>query len=240
MFTRKNQPESSEAEGSQPLKSHSTRPTGPSGVIARAQHPDIPGYPTAPAEPAPRQVHDMVEPEGSKLTVGRDIHLRGEITSCDILVVEGTVEASMNSRYIRIADRGVFEGECEIDDADISGRFDGNIIVRRQLLIRSTGRVGGKIQYGELQIETGGQLAGSVEVLPKKVEPAQRQPEQSKPPAAKPDEAEQPRAEDAPATRKQSAQKAEAAAPSKDAGNAREKEHPLLARAQANTSSAAN
>ena len=41
---------------------------------------------------------------GSKLTVGPKIKLKGvEITDCDTLVVEGTVEATMNSRVIQIS-----------------------------------------------------------------------------------------------------------------------------------------
>ena len=41
----------------------------------------------------------------SKLIVGPDIKLKGaEITDCDTLVVEGRVEASMDSRVIQIAE----------------------------------------------------------------------------------------------------------------------------------------
>jgi hypothetical protein len=44
---------------------------------------------------------------GSKLTVGPNIKLKGvEITDCDTLVVEGTVEATMDSRVIQIAEQG--------------------------------------------------------------------------------------------------------------------------------------
>src|SRR5215471_6398167 len=41
--------------------------------------------PTAPAVPAPK----MEPSEGKRLIVGRDISLTGEITACDVLVVEG-------------------------------------------------------------------------------------------------------------------------------------------------------
>jgi hypothetical protein len=55
---------------------------------------------------------------GSKLTVGPNIKLKGvEITDCDTLVVEGTVEATMNSRVIKIAEQGAFHGTAEIDIA---------------------------------------------------------------------------------------------------------------------------
>ncbi|HXE22247.1 MAG TPA: polymer-forming cytoskeletal protein [Rhodoferax sp.] len=101
---------------------------------------------------------------GSKLTVGPNIKLKGvEITDCDTLVVEGLVEATMDSRVIQIAQQGAFKGSADIDIAEIRGQFDGNLTVRDKLVIYATGKVTGKIRYGKLVIEEGGQLSGEVE-----------------------------------------------------------------------------
>ena len=103
------------------------------------------------------------ETSGSKLTVGPNIKLKGvEITDCDTLVVEGLVEATMDSRVIQIAQHGAFKGSAEIDIAEIHGEFDGNLTVRQKLVIYATGKVTGKIRYGKLVIEEGGQLAGEI------------------------------------------------------------------------------
>ena len=100
----------------------------------------------------------------SKLTVGPNIKLKGvEITDCDTLVVEGSVEATMDSRVIQISERGSFKGSAEIDIAEIRGEFDGSLTVRQKLVIYSTGKVTGKIRYGKLVIEEGGQLSGEIE-----------------------------------------------------------------------------
>lgn len=102
---------------------------------------------------------------GSKLIVGPNIKLKGvEITDCDTLVVEGRVEATMDSRVIQIAERGAFKGSAEIDLAEIHGEFDGDLTVRQKLLIYSTGKVSGRIRYGKVVIEEGGQLSGDVQV----------------------------------------------------------------------------
>ena len=102
---------------------------------------------------------------GSKLTVGPNIKLKGvEITDCDTLVVEGTVEATMDSRVIQIAEQGAFHGSAEIDIAEIHGEFQGTLTVRKKLVIHSTGKVSGKIRYGNIVIEEGGQLSGEIEV----------------------------------------------------------------------------
>ena len=101
---------------------------------------------------------------GSQLTVGPNIKLKGvEITDCDTLVVEGTVEATMNSRVIRIAENGAFHGTAEIDIAEIHGRFDGSLTVREKLVIYGSGKVSGKIRYGKVVIEEGGELTGQIE-----------------------------------------------------------------------------
>jgi cytoskeletal protein CcmA (bactofilin family) len=104
--------------------------------------------------------------EMRKLIVGRDISLSGEISACDVLVVEGTVEAKLrDGRNIEIAESGLFKGSVEIDEADIGGRFEGDISVRGRLRLRSTGRITGSIRYGELEVEAGGQLIGEIQVL---------------------------------------------------------------------------
>ena len=101
---------------------------------------------------------------GSKLTVGPNIKLKGvEITDCDTLVVEGFVEATMDSRVIQIASQGAFKGSAEIDIAEIRGVFDGNLTVRQKLVIYASGKVTGKIRYGKVVIEEGGQLSGDIE-----------------------------------------------------------------------------
>lgn len=104
---------------------------------------------------------------GSKLIVGPDIKLKGvEITDCDTLVVEGRVEASMDSRVIQIAEHGVYAGSVCIDVAEIHGRFEGELTARKQLVIHASGRVSGTIRYGKITIEDGGQLSGTISTLP--------------------------------------------------------------------------
>ena len=118
---------------------------------------------------ATRAVTDPVQESatnaGSKLTVGPNIKLKGvEITDCDTLVVEGTVEATMDSRVMQIAEQGAFRGAAEIDIAEIRGEFNGTLTVREKLVIFATGKVTGKIRYGKLVVEEGGQLSGDIEV----------------------------------------------------------------------------
>ncbi len=106
------------------------------------------------------------ETEHRKLIVGREIALSGEITSCDRLVVEGSVEANLaNCHDIDIAESGLFKGSASIEEAEIRGRFEGTLTVRKRLFIRATGKVVGTVRYGQIEIECGGQLSGDVQML---------------------------------------------------------------------------
>ncbi len=113
------------------------------------------------------QKHEEVESKKDKqhrkLTVGPGIRLKGEITDCDTLVVEGHVELSAKPRLIEIAETGTVIGDIDVKSADVSGRFDGNFNVNERLTIRSTGRVSGKIRYNTIEIESGGRISGDVE-----------------------------------------------------------------------------
>ncbi len=97
------------------------------------------------------------------LTVGSDILLKGEIATCDRLVIEGQVDATLKDVHtVEIAESGSFKGTAEIEYAEISGSFDGDLIVRHRLVIHSTGRVRGRISYGEIEIQRGGELTGEI------------------------------------------------------------------------------
>lgn len=118
---------------------------------------------SAPAEAVLGNENSVSE---ARLIVGPDVKLKGaEILDCDTLVVEGRVEATMDSRVIRIAEKGAFTGKVSIDIAEIHGRFEGELTARSQLIVHATGRVSGKIRYGKLVVDEGGELCGDVNTL---------------------------------------------------------------------------
>ena len=122
------------------------------------------------AVPAPAikevSVGNAANDMGARLIVGPDVKLKGaEILDCDTLVVEGRVEATMDSRVVRIAEAGSFAGKVSIDVAEVHGRFEGELTARSQLIIHATGHVSGKIRYGKIVIEEGGEVSGDVKSL---------------------------------------------------------------------------
>ncbi len=140
-----------------PLPSRGAMPAPPAPPAAKSPPP--PARTAAAAAPA--------EQVGKRLIVGQGLSLSGDITSCDLLVVEGNVQVTLKeTRAIEIAESGRFtNGKASVEEAVISGVYEGELTVSGRLLVRGTGRVDGSIRYGELEVERGGRLTGSIAML---------------------------------------------------------------------------
>lgn len=119
-------------------------------------------YGSAAASGPPEERDDTESDTGNTLIVGPNIELKGEIAKCDTLVVQGNIQASMDSQHIEIAEGGVFVGEAAVDTAAVAGRFEGSITVRDCLTVLGTGQIDGTVRYGRLAVEDGGVIEGDV------------------------------------------------------------------------------
>jgi len=180
---RKKKDESPQAEGSSmsesgsgnlsapPLKPFSRKgthtpakpPTAPTfhPEISRRAPPEIPGV------AARRPDRDNAGNGDTKqLVIARDVCISGEITSCDRLIVEGRLEVSLpHARIIEVAPSGFFKGSADVEEADISGRFEGELIARDRLVVRAGGLINGTIRYGRIVVESGGEISGDMQAL---------------------------------------------------------------------------
>ena len=128
----------------------------------------------------------MGRPSGPErqLVVGREISLSGEIKACETLIVEGKVAADLKDcKALQIAVSGMYKGAAAVEQADISGHFDGDLTVTGTLILRSTGRVSGVLRYREMEIERGGKLRGTLEDIPPARQPAETRPAPGQAPA---------------------------------------------------------
>ena len=182
-FTRRDHPADAKDAGKSGLKpALYDPPTSPARAVATGmtrQQVQAPGAPRelpptatptltdaiAPATPA-RAVAAATsgsEAPGSKLFIGVNIKLKGvEISDCDVLVIEGHVEATVHSKAMQIDKPGTLKGTALIDVAEIHGDFSGELTARTRLVVHGTGRVSGKIRYGKLIVAEGGELSGDV------------------------------------------------------------------------------
>ena len=122
--------------------------------------PPIPTHGSAPGRsseprPTPRSV-------GARMTVGPGINLKGDISDCDTLVVEGTIEATLVGEILEVSEGGTFTGTAKVAEAEINGRYEGELTVTGVLQIRSGGHVTGTIKYGRIEVDSGGEISGSL------------------------------------------------------------------------------
>ncbi len=140
-----------------------SKPPSPAGNLPDLQRrsPDLPSAPVRRLD-RPRSA----DSESRRLIVGRDIQFNGEITACDKLIVEGHVQVTLpGARVLEISPTGFFKGAAEVEEADISGRFEGELTAKERLIIRAGGRVNGTVRYGRIVIESGGEISGDMQTL---------------------------------------------------------------------------
>ena len=127
--------------------------------------------------PAARPVHEIpplgrnardsnslapASPQDSNMSVGPGIRLRGEISNCATLIVEGDVNATLDGKSLEIAQRGVFCGTARVESASIQGRFEGDLTVSGLLRVESGGSASGELRYGQLEVAEGADLSGEI------------------------------------------------------------------------------
>lgn len=107
---------------------------------------------------------DLV-PSGT-LVIGPGINIKGSIETCDTLIVEGTVETTLNARRLEVRPGGHFLGEATVAEAEVEGRLDGKLKVSGTLVLGRLGRIKGSTRYAALQVKKGGQISGEIDARP--------------------------------------------------------------------------
>lgn len=124
----------------------------PAAVIVQRRGPSMPE----------RAKQSADQESAAHLYVGANIRLKGEITGCDLMRVEGTFEGIAQARQLILCPGGAFQGTAQIEEAEIEGSFDGTLNVRGRLYLRNKGHIRGTFSYGQLEIERGGEIDGRI------------------------------------------------------------------------------
>lgn len=104
--------------------------------------------------------------DGKRLVVGKAISLNGDISACETLVVQGTVEAKLtDATTLEVSEGGLFKGEAEVDHAHIAGTFEGTLRARLTLEVSASGHVKGTINYNDISIASGGRVQGTIDAI---------------------------------------------------------------------------
>ena len=95
----------------------------------------------------------------SRLFVGVTLSPRASRFRLRCAVIEGQVEATVNSTAMEIAKPGTLRGTADRNGGD-PRRVRRELTARTRLIVHGTGRVSGTIRYGKLIVEEGGEVVG--------------------------------------------------------------------------------
>lgn len=113
----------------------------------------------------------MNDSSEKQMIIGYGISVDGRIENCDRLVLDGNMDCELHSvKNLIISETGHFKGKGNITSAEISGRFEGELVVDGHITIMESGRVDGTITYKSIEIKPGGKFTGQI-VLQQEEEP---------------------------------------------------------------------
>ena len=115
----------------------------------------------------------------AKVVIGHGVSINGEIKKADEVQIDGEADVTMKTDNLVIGVTGDCKGDIETHNADIWGKFDGDIKAAGTLTIQEQGKASGKIEYQNLQIKLGGQVSGDIK-LSDKIKPIKEQNTSSK------------------------------------------------------------
>ena len=120
---------------------------------------------SAPA-PEDRQERSASASQGKyegHVLIGEGVKIVGEIRDCRQIEIHGTVEGDLEAEELIVHANGLLTGNVRTDRAQVHGSIDGDMSVKHLLDVKSKGSVAGTTQYGELSIETGGRIVGTLD-----------------------------------------------------------------------------
>ena len=120
-------------------------------------------------------IPDVFRPaKGSaKVVIGHGVKLNGEIQKADEVQIDGEADVTMKTDNLVVGVTGDCKGNIETHNADVWGKFDGDIKASGTLTIQEQGNVSGKIEYQNLQIKLGGKISGDIK-LSDKIQPIKK------------------------------------------------------------------
>ena len=96
------------------------------------------------------------------VVVGEGVRLEGRVDNAKDTQISGTYNGTVKSDNVSVTDNGNLNGDIRAGNATISGKFDGDIKVDNGLLVNSSAKVKGNIEYSFLEVKFGATVEGMI------------------------------------------------------------------------------
>lgn len=103
-----------------------------------------------------------VENTQGNLIIGEGVQVTGNIVCPGLAKIDGILHGSLSTGQLQVGSSGRIDGEVVAGVAVVQGEVKPSLICRDKLVICSTGKVMGSIEFQQLEVELGGQLVGKI------------------------------------------------------------------------------
>lgn len=102
------------------------------------------------------------EPGSAQNRINEGTKLKGDVSSTGFFRIDGTIEGTVKTpSKVVLGKSGVIIGTLTCENADIEGRFEGNLQVSGTLSLRATAVIEGDVTVGKLAVEPGATMNAS-------------------------------------------------------------------------------
>ena len=103
-----------------------------------------------------------MEPSVSQNRINEGTKLVGDISSSGFFRIDGTIEGTVEKpSKVVLGKSGLIKGKLICGDADLEGRFEGELHVSGTLTLKSSARIQGQVVVGKLSVEPGAIFNGT-------------------------------------------------------------------------------
>ncbi len=103
-----------------------------------------------------------IDPNVSINIISKGTEIIGDINSTGDMRIEGIVRGSLHCKArIVIGESGEVKGNITANDAVISGKVIGNVMVTENLFLKGTSKILGDLVVGKMVVENGAEFNGS-------------------------------------------------------------------------------
>lgn len=115
------------------------------------------------------------KPSNERNLVAKNTSIKGDIISDGDFRIDGTLEGTLKTQgRVVIGLDGFIKGDVEATNADVEGKFSGNLVVTDLLTVKASANISGDVIIGKLSVEPGAtfnanfSMKGAVKELNKK------------------------------------------------------------------------
>lgn len=98
----------------------------------------------------------------NSITIGQGVTFVGSISASGKAFINGSVTGEISVDDLQVGEYGVIKGKIKSREMDVHGEIHEEVSCTEHVLVHATGLVNGNFTYGELEIQKGGRVTGSI------------------------------------------------------------------------------